>query len=153
MNGVSSTQYSIPNTNQFFAQHQLCNPHLIALYNRVSVLERLLEDMFIERKAAYLRTMLSDYRRCHSLDANDIEYYALVLLNAITSWAVSKQVHIEQPFTFDDPNMLNMLKRTTKNDNLTLRMLAFYFAHLTLQQLQEFEVWNEPLDHHLGTRP
>lgn len=138
-----NTQYAQCNNLVVVSQSQL-----LSLYNRISGLEVLLEDMLIERKASVLRNMLVEYRRHHSLDASDSEYYALILLNAINSWAVSKQIHIKQGFAIDDAFMMNVLKRTTKNDNLTLRMLAFYVAYLSSSELEEFEVWNEPLDHY-----
>lgn len=122
--------------------------HQCPLSSRLEAIEYLLEDMLVEKKAMLLRNQLAQYRKNHNLDANDQSYYGLALLDVLSSWATSQKICISTPFSVNDPLMMRILNRSTKNDNLSLRMLAFYYAYLSTRQLEEFEIWCEPVDHY-----
>ena len=101
----------------------------------------------LNTKVDMLRRNLHDYRRTHSICASEEDYYATILLQALVSFTKAFNITVTQPFDVQDPSTIVILKRVSKNDNITLRMVSFYFAHLTIQQLEAFEVWNQPVDH------
>ena len=110
---------------------------------------RLLEThayLILSGKVNILRSLLSDYRRTHSLSVSDPEYYGTALLEALMSFMRLNNIRLPQDVDINDPSTLVILSRASKNDNIILRMVAFYIARLTSQQVEQFEVWVQPLD-------
>lgn len=108
-------------------------------------------DMFsaranLDQKIALFKLIIDDFRRTHSVSASEVDYYGRVALESITSWAKVHNVLIAKAFDANDPMILVFLSRTSKNDNLSLRAFAYFFLYVPYQQLEQYDVWRQPLD-------